>query len=171
MLNDQETLDPVRVWKRGAVDRRATPRFPAFGSAVSIGWWEETRFRTVAGLLKDISRGGAAAYAEASPPPGTRVFIRLNGARLTEWLEASVIEVSKNRWFRRVPRLVRMEFTETCPYHFFQAAIDVLVMDCQPMPGDNATPRKQIASGANPRVCYGNHPKRGSHRRSSKGSA
>jgi hypothetical protein len=83
-------------------------------------------------LLKDISRCGAAALAEAAPPKGTPVMIRLNGARHTEWVESSVVEVTKNRWFRRVPRLVRVQFQEPCPYHVFQAALDVLIMDCQP---------------------------------------
>jgi hypothetical protein len=117
-----------------------------------IGWWEGTEFRTVAGLLKDISRGGAAAFAETSPPRGAPIFLRLNGNRLTEWLEASVVEVSKNRWFRRVPRLIRMQFAEICPYPFFQAAIDVHVMDCDRGHVPMIRPGWKVPSSVKPRL-------------------
>src|SRR5215218_4960507 len=116
---------------RGATDGRAEPRHAAFGTSIELGWWDGPKFRTAAGLLKDISRSGAAALAEAAPPKGTAVMIRLNGALHTEWVGAAVVEVTKNRWFRRVPRLVRMQFHEPCPYHVFQAALDVLIRDCR----------------------------------------
>jgi hypothetical protein len=116
--------------KRGAVEYRAEARHAAFGSSIQLGWWEGAELRTAAGLLKDISRCGAALLAEAAPSKGSSVMIRLNGARHTEWVESSIVEVTKNRWFRRVPRLVRVQFQEPCPYHVFQAALDVLIMDC-----------------------------------------
>src|SRR5262245_13743032 len=109
---------------RSAIENRAEPRYAAFGTSIQLGWWEGSTFRTAVGLLKDISRCGAAALAEAAPPKGTSVMIRLNGALHTEWVDAAVVEVTKNRWFRRVPRLVRMQFHEPCPYHVFQAALD-----------------------------------------------
>src|SRR5215212_11814198 len=127
--HDVPLADPRRV--PGVTEARAEPRFAAFGTSIQLGWWEGPKFRTAAGLLKDISRCGAAALAEAAPPKGTTVMIRLNGALHTEWVDAAVVEVTKNRWFRRVPRLVRMQFHEPCPYHVFQAALDVLIMDCR----------------------------------------
>lgn len=133
-----ETTSPMRA--AGAVEHRAEPRHAAFGASIQLGWWEGHEFRTATGLLKDISRCGAAALAEAAPTKGSSVMIRLNGARHTDWVESSVIEVTKNRWFRRVPRLVRVQFHEPCPYHVFQAALDVLVQDCRP-PAEGPTVR------------------------------
>jgi hypothetical protein len=124
-----ESPGPGRL--RGEVEGRAQPRHPAFGAAIQLGWWEGPNFRSAAGLLKDISRCGSAALVEAAPPKGSPVLIRLNGFLHSEWVEASVVEVTKNRWFRRVPRLVRLQFVESCPYHVFQAAIDVLILDGQ----------------------------------------
>lgn len=120
------------VRSEGASDARSAPRHAAFGASVQLGWWEGARFRSVAGLLKDISRTGASALVEASPPAGTQVWIRLNGSRFSEWLESQVIDTSKNRWFRRVPRLVRLKLVDPCPYVVFQAALDVMIMDCRP---------------------------------------
>lgn len=136
MQAQQLPRGPGLVPRRGAVDHRASRRYAAYGTSVQLGWWEGSEFRVALGLLKDISRGGAAVLAEASPPAGEPLFIRLNGSRLTEWLEATAVEVSKNRWFRRVPRQVRLQFADPCPYNFFQAAIDVLIMDCS-VPGDS----------------------------------
>ena len=120
-----------RPKSRRAIEQRAEPRYAAFGASVQLGWWDGPELRTAAGLLKDISRSGAAALAEAAPPKGSAVMMRLNGAYHTDWVEATVIEVTKTRWFRRVPRQVRIQFLEPCPYDVFQAAIDVLVQDCR----------------------------------------
>lgn len=127
----EEVENPSEGRSNRVAESRSAERYPAFGASIQLGWWEGAEFRTVAGLLKDISRCGAAALAEAAPPRDAKVMFRLSGALHTEWVEASVIEVTKNRWFRRVPRQVRMQFLEPCPYHVFQAAIDVLIMECR----------------------------------------
>jgi len=133
------------------IEARAEPRHAAFGTSIQLGWWDGPRFRTAAGLLKDISRCGAAALAEAAPPKGTSVMIRLNGAVHTEWVDAAVVEVTKNRWFRRVPRLVRMQFREPCPYHVFQAALDVLIMDCRTSADEKAAHGGHLHGRGGPR--------------------
>src|SRR3954463_12345241 len=126
-MADPEVVDDAGSRRNGRViESRAEPRHEAFGTSIQLGWWDGPRFCTAAGLLKDISRSGAAALAEAAPPKGSPVMMRLNGSYPTDWVEATVIEVTKTRCFRRVPRQVRIQFLEPCPYDVFQAAIDVL---------------------------------------------
>ena len=50
---------------RGEVEGRSQPRHSAFGASIQLAWWEGPNFRSAAGLLKDISRCGAAALMEA----------------------------------------------------------------------------------------------------------
>lgn len=145
MPDTSNTFEPETSRKAGAVERRARPREAAFGSSIQLGWWEGHVFRTASGLLKDVSRCGAAALAEAAPPKGAKVLFRLSGARHTDWVESSIVEVTKNRWFRRVPRLVRVQFHEPCPYHVFQAALDVLVMECRTDEADQTVHGRHIA--------------------------
>src|SRR3954454_12397031 len=144
MADPVDVADAGSRRNRGVIEARAEPRHAAFGTSIQLGWWDGPKFRTAAGLLKDISRCGAAALAEAAPPKGTSVMMRLDGTLQSEWVGASVVEVTKNRWFRRVPRLVRMQFHEPCPYHVFQAALDVLIRDCR------AQAEEASARGAHP---------------------
>jgi hypothetical protein len=141
-----ESPGPSR--SRGEVEDRSQPRHSAFGASIQLGWWEGPIFRSAAGLLKDISRCGAAALVEAAPPKGSPTLIRLNGILRSEWVEACVVEVTKNRWFRRVPRLARLQFVESCPYHVFQAAIDLLIQDCQAPDSESAAHEGRIRGTA-----------------------
>jgi hypothetical protein len=112
-------------------DRRLSRRVEVFGCPARLGWWEGTEFRVAVALLKNVSRSGVAALAEASPPPGETAWLNLLGLS-DEWVEATIIDVRKNRWMRRVPRLVRMHLSQTCPDDFYRMAIRGLHLASQP---------------------------------------
>jgi hypothetical protein len=136
---------------RGIRDARATRRLPAFGTAIRLGWWEGPEFRTAAGVLKNISRGGVCALAEAAPPDNSPVVLRLTGPRHTEWVEATVLEVSKSRWFRRLPRLVRIQFREPCSSAFLRASLDILPFLATEPADESREAKEQFQLGMRPR--------------------
>jgi hypothetical protein len=101
-------------------ERRVTCRYPAAREPVIIGWWVGEKFKTVGVALRDISLSGASAKTRTPPPASGPVWIRLNDPAQPEWVEAKVIAISTGFWG---PSLVRMKFSDACPYDFFTAAI------------------------------------------------
>jgi hypothetical protein len=118
-MNRQRSTTPAH----GHADRRSTQRYRAFWPEASLGWDDGTGFRSVSASLRDISLGGAALLSREAPRAGTIALVRLDGARESEWIEATVVEARKTSWVPQTPRLVRLKFRAPCPYDFFTSAI------------------------------------------------
>ncbi len=101
-------------------ERRVTCRYSAAKGPVVIGWWIGPEFETAEMALRDISLSGASAVTETPPPDSAPIWLRLNDPAHPDWVEATVIAVAAQR---QGFVLVRIKFTEPCPYDFFKAAI------------------------------------------------
>ncbi len=101
-------------------ERRVTCRYSAAKGPVVIGWWIGPKFETAEIALRDISLSGASAITETPPPDSAPIWLRLNDPAHPDWVEATVVAVAAQR---QKPALVRIQFTEPCPYEFFKAAI------------------------------------------------
>ena len=93
-------------------ERRVTSRYPASKSPVVIGWWVGSEFQTAEMVLKDISLSGAAAVTRTPPPDSDPIWLRLNDPAHADWVEATVVAITRRFWG---PTLVRMKFREPCP--------------------------------------------------------
>jgi hypothetical protein len=124
------------------IDARAWRRYAAYGTPIELAWWDGPEFRTSPGLLKNISQGGACVLAAGSPVEDSPLFIRLGGSRPTEWLQVTALAVQKSRWFRQLPRLIRLKFHKPCGTGFVQAALDVPPLD-RMCPADESTVKER----------------------------
>jgi hypothetical protein len=104
-------------------ERRSASRYATPGTPVLIAWGEGPDYRTTAGTLTDISLGGCAVQVTTLPPKRGAVSIRLTGPAPSPWIQASVLEAIKRGRFAWTRRIVRLRFTESCPYDLFKAAI------------------------------------------------
>ena len=99
-------------------DRRATLRYPS-NRHVRLGWWQVGCFRTIPGLLRNLSSGGASVTVqEADPSPGS-VWICLVGDDKAQWVSAEVLETidePEGTWS------IRLRFPDSCPYEVFKSA-------------------------------------------------
>ena len=101
-------------------ERRVTCRYSAAKNPIVIGWWNGPDFETAEMALRDISLSGASAITDFPPPEAAPIWLRLNDPAHPDWVEATVVAVNAQR---QKPALVRIQFTEPCPYDFFKAAI------------------------------------------------
>lgn len=69
--------------------------------------------------------GGVAALATAVPPVVSPLWIGVLGTPVEDWVEATLVEVRRNR-ILFVPRrgyVLRMKFTNGCTFDLFKNAI------------------------------------------------
>jgi len=116
-------------------DRRTMCRYSAAKGFVQLGWWDGPDFQTTNIALKDISLSGASALTGTPPPPATPIWLGLDKPSFPDWIEAAVVEVIPHRWR---PSLVRMKFSESCPYEFFKAATHGLDPTADPTDEDSS---------------------------------
>ena len=105
-------------------ERRVTSRYPASKSPVMIGWWAGSEFQSAEMVLRDVSLSGASALTRTPPPDSDPIWLRLNDPAYADWVEATVVAITRRFWG---PALVRMKFREPCPYEFYKAAIRGIV--------------------------------------------
>src|SRR4051794_33216791 len=75
-------------------NRRGHDRYPAGGYPCILGWWEGAEFRTTPLALRDIGRGGAAAFTEAPPPADVPACLFPQGRTSSRWFAARVVRVA-----------------------------------------------------------------------------
>ena len=76
--------------------------------------------QTCKARILDISQTGIALLTQATPREGQSVWVRLDGAAGSDWVEGTVRGVSQ-----REPGMfqVRLSFRDGCPYDFFKIAV------------------------------------------------
>lgn len=100
------------------IGRRRWSRQPAVEMDAYLCWDDGRRIALGSARLVNISRGGALLIAPRSFPEGGTVRFGLN--RAVGGLDATVVQAT-----RTGPEgyAVRLEFRDTCPESFFQAAV------------------------------------------------
>ena len=101
-------------------NRRIWERYAVAEDQAWLGWWEGRVYRKSPAIMLDISEGGARLVAETAPPRRATVWVCIAGRHKTEWIEASVLGVSRDDDGSSV---IRMAFREACPYAFFEVAV------------------------------------------------
>lgn len=76
--------------------------------------------RSCGALMLDLSQTGALLLSEAPPPAGQPIWIRLEDAVTTEWIETSLAGISAHE---PGSYLVRVAFRESCPYDLFKQIV------------------------------------------------
>ena len=75
-------------------DRRSSPRHLTSPNEACIGWWAGDEFRSVAGLFRDISSGGAMIITREEPP-NKHVWVGLVKPIETRWCPTRVVRVKE----------------------------------------------------------------------------
>jgi hypothetical protein len=125
-MSDRRTRNKPILSRRRVLrdDRRGAPRYITRGTPAVLGWAEgNNQFRTTSATLIDMSMGGCSAWVANFPPPGTAIWLRLDGARPSPWLKAGVVARIKSGYLFWSRRRVRLRFLESCTYDLFKRAI------------------------------------------------
>lgn len=118
-----------------SLERRQACRYPASCQSAFLGWWHASEFRTIKASLENISLEGALVHVDQVPPTQGSVWVCLDGVPPSGWVESQVIELIKER---RGSAVVRLKFQETCPFGFFNAAIQQFAHETNP-PGPSSS--------------------------------
>jgi pSer/pThr/pTyr-binding forkhead associated (FHA) protein len=81
---------------------------------------ESLQSRVSSARLVDISQTGALVLSEAVPPPGGRIWLRLETPQITDWVEV-VLKGSTPE--APGTHRVRLAFREACPYDIFKLVV------------------------------------------------
>lgn len=101
-------------------ERRSEPRHHQFECLAWLGWKTWRGFRSSDAVLIDISRGGARIFVDGPPPSGRPVWVFLETPERNTIVKARVLDLQTTRQGQCE---VRVEFSEPCPYVFFEAAV------------------------------------------------
>jgi hypothetical protein len=101
-------------------DRRRAPRETAAERRLWLGWRTDEDFVVVGAELMNISHGGALVVAEAHPPRGETIWLRLEGPAPIDDVCALVLETTR---IGRGQHGMRIAFREPFPNAFYQAAV------------------------------------------------
>jgi predicted component of type VI protein secretion system len=81
---------------------------------------EAMQSRVSSARLVDISQTGVLVLSEAVPPPGERLWLRLETPQVTDWVEV-VLKGSTPQ--APGAHRVRLAFRDACPYDIFKAVV------------------------------------------------
>ncbi len=103
-------------------DRRGAHRYPTAEAALRLGWWEGKTFRTVPGMLRNLSISGAFLQLEddSPPPPSRKVWLSLGSGESLPWVQAEVLDGGESA---EGPARLRLRFAEPFPYEAFKTAV------------------------------------------------
>ncbi len=108
-------------------DRRSTLRYATPGATALLGWKEGNVQRTMTLRVQDISLGGLSAIADEPPPADAApLWVMFQTGVTREWVEVTLIASQKTRAlvvFAKRSYLLRMRFSDSCPYNVFKDAI------------------------------------------------
>jgi hypothetical protein len=102
--------------------RRPTERTEAQGK-FSIGCWSGDDFIVVAAQLVNIGQDGLMAIVDGAIRKGQPVWLRLDGAKPAENVQAIVLGAT---WLRRGRCALRLALPENCPVGFYEALVRCL---------------------------------------------
>jgi hypothetical protein len=128
-------------------ERRSAPRHHHVECSASLGWKTWRGSRTSNAVLINISRGGARIFVDGPPPSDRPVWVSLETPAQRTIVKARVLQL---RATSQGQCEVRVEFCDSCPYAFFEAAVCGLAA---------ANPKRRLASG--PRVPAATRPTAG----------
>jgi hypothetical protein len=101
-------------------ERRSETRHHHVECLAWLGWKTWRGFRTRDAVLINISRGGARIFLDSPPPSGRPVWVFLETPSQNTIVKARVLDLQTTRQGQCE---VRVEFSEPCPYAFFEAAV------------------------------------------------
>jgi hypothetical protein len=105
--------------RRAPRERRAAPRWAAANDPAELCWIDEGSLRRTSAVLMDISASGTLVLADALPPRGCRLLLRLCRTLQTGWVAAGLVEGHRTRFG---PFLLRIAFDSRPSRHFLAAA-------------------------------------------------
>ena len=98
-------------------ERRSSPRYAGLRT-IELRW--ETG-EVLQAWLEDFSVGGALVRADTRPPREQEVSVCITDAECPVSVDGTIIQVRKvGGWIRRASFLIRIRFSESCPYDFFK---------------------------------------------------
>jgi hypothetical protein len=103
-----------------AEERRAESRHTEVECQAWVGWKTWRRFRLTNALVVNLSRGGAQVFLDAPPPADATVWVYLETPSKKAIVKGQVREVCSTSGGQCV---VRLQFSEPCPFAFFEAAV------------------------------------------------
>lgn len=102
------------------VDRRGSDRHDHVECLAWIGWKTFRRFHTNHALIINLSRGGAQIFVDVPPPAGRPIWVFLETPGQNAVVKAKVRETCTTS---QGQCMIRVEFSQPCPYAFFEAAV------------------------------------------------
>jgi hypothetical protein len=102
-------------------ERRAAPRYAAAHKIATLGWLEESEFRTGSSTIWNVSLVGALVEAGTSVPVGANVWVRLEPPRETDWVAGTVVE---RETVEPELYLFRVRLLDPHAYRLLEAAVD-----------------------------------------------
>jgi hypothetical protein len=101
-------------------ERRGEARHQHVECLAWLGWKTWRGFRTRDAVLINLSRGGARIFVDNAPAGSRPVWLFLETPKQKTIVKARVLDVQTTRQGQCE---VRVEFSEPCPYAFFEAAV------------------------------------------------
>ncbi len=108
---------------RGPAFRKGSQAFrerTAVTRPESEGAHEEPKLRCCSIRLLDLSQSGMSVSGDTLPALDQRIWVRLEGAHATDWIEVVLRGTSP---LGEGSHLIRLAFRDFCPYEFFKAVV------------------------------------------------
>jgi hypothetical protein len=96
-----------------ALREKAEPRREPSGNG-------EPQMLSCPARILDISHTGISLVSEFAPPEGQPLWVRLDGLEPSDWIEGTLAGLSRRDADKH---LVRIRFTQGCPYDVFKAIV------------------------------------------------
>src|SRR5436305_11724082 len=90
-----------------------------------LAWWDGTGI--VPACIKKVSRVGATLVTEHQPPDAASLWVRLDGAAPSEWVEARIVAVEASSaflWIGKSVSLIQVMFPGPHPDQLFQTVFE-----------------------------------------------
>jgi hypothetical protein len=113
--------ESVSVVQSIGSDRRGAARYTASKNEAQFRRTSGEGIETILAELINVSYSGALALVSSRLPANSNIEFRLTRPNVTEWTEVTIVKVSLAPGHKFQ---VRLTFPESCPYEFFQAAVD-----------------------------------------------
>jgi hypothetical protein len=101
-------------------ERRSEPRHKTVECVAWVGWRVFRDFKMTNALVINISRSGAQIFLDAPPPHYRSVWVFLETPRDKKIVKARVHQFRKTAAGQC---MAHIQFSEPCPYEFFEAAV------------------------------------------------
>jgi hypothetical protein len=113
--------ESVGVVQCNGIDRRGAARYAASKNEAQFRRTSGEGSETILAELINVSYSGALAVVGSRLPANSSIEFRLTRPNMTDWTEVTIVKVSLAPGHKFQ---VRLTFPESCPYEFFQAAVD-----------------------------------------------